>query len=69
MKTETPLTPAPQPLPSAAPTYQAAAGGHGAPMSSPDAATTIPLRALPWTIPAFGALLVLMTGVVWAFVL
>ena len=69
MKTMTPLTPAPHPLPSAAPPHQAAASGLDAPMSPPDAAIAIPLRALPWAIPAFGAMLVLMTAVVWALVL
>ena len=39
------------------------------PMSSHDAAPTISLRVLPWAIPIFGVLIVLMTGMVWAVVL
>jgi hypothetical protein len=39
-------------------------------MASPDTSIATPLRVPPpWLIPAFGALLMLVTGLVWAVVL
>lgn len=36
------------------------------PAPTPDSSNPFPVRALPWAIPLFGVMLLLMTGVVWA---
>ena len=36
------------------------------PESRADLSGMFPLRAIPWVVPCFGVLLLLMTGLVWA---
>ena len=39
------------------------------PAPTPDTANPFPVHALPWVLPLVGAMLLLVTGVLWAGVL